>query len=202
MNQMQTEIAVFISGGGTNLQALIDATKSGQLEAEIALVVSSSAKAFGLTRAETAEVPTFVFREKMYDSKEAASQALLEKLKEHAIDFIALAGYLKLIPPELISAYRGRIINLHPALLPKYGGKGMYGSRVHEAVLAAGDKESGITFHIVDEVYDRGRIVEQFRVPVNEKDTPETLQERIHKQEHQQYPIVLSNFIKGKYDNN
>ena len=202
MNQTQTKIAVFISGGGPNLQALIDASKAGQLSAEISLVVSSNSHAFGLTRAENAEIPAFVFREKRYDSKEAASQALLEKLKAHAIDFIALAGYLKLIPPELISVYRGKIINLHPALLPKYGGKGMYGSYVHEAVLAAGDKESGITFHIVDEVYDRGRIVEQFRVQVQEDDTPDSLQQRLQKKEHEHYPIVLSKFVRGEYDNN
>ena len=184
------------------MQALIDATNSGQLEAEIALVVSSSAKAFGLTRAEQSGVPSFVFREKKYDSKEEASRALLEKLKENAIDFIALAGYLKLISPELISAYRRKIINMHPALLPKYGGQGMYGLHVHEAVLAAGDKESGLSFHIVDEEYDRGRIVEQFRAPVQENDSPEILQKRIQNIEHEQYPIVLGKLIRGDYDNN
>ena len=184
------------------MQALIDASNSGKLAAEISLVVSSNPKAFGLTRAERAGIPAFVFREKKYESKDEASQVLLEKLKEHEVEFIALAGYLKLIAPEIISAYNGEIINLHPALLPKYGGKGMYGIKVHEAVLAAGDKESGISFHVVDEVYDRGRIVEQFRMPVLENETPESLQQRIQKKEHEHYPVVLAKFIRGEYDNN
>ena len=202
MNQGQTRIAVFISGGGTNLQALIDASKRGKLSAEISLVVSSNSKAFGLTRAENAEIATFVFKEKNYESKSEASQNLLAKLKEHKIDFIALAGYLKLLSPELVSAYNGKIINMHPALLPKYGGQGMYGIYVHQAVLASGDKESGVSFHIVDEVYDRGRIVEQFNLPVLENDTPESLQERVLKKEHEEYPKILDKFIRGEYDNN
>ena len=202
MNQGETRIAVFISGGGTNLQALIDASKRGKLSAEISLVVSSNSKAFGLTRAENAEIATFVFKEKNYESKSEASQNLLAKLKEHKIDFIALAGYLKLLSPELVSAYNGKIINMHPALLPKYGGQGMYGIYVHQAVLASGDKESGISFHIVDEDYDRGRIVEQFNLPVLENDTPESLQERVLKKEHEEYPKILDKFIRGEYDNN
>ena len=202
MNQGQIRIAVFISGGGTNLQALIDASKTGKLSAKISLVVSSNQNAFGLTRAENAEIPTFVFREKKYKSKSEASQDLLEKLKEHKIDFIALAGYLRLLSPELISAYNGKIINMHPALLPKYGGQGMYGRHVHEAVLAAGDKETGLTFHIVDEAYDHGRIVEQFNLPVLENDTPESLQERVLIKEHEEYPKILGKFIRGEYDNN
>ena len=202
MNQGQIRIAVFISGGGTNLQALIDASTSGKLSAEITLVVSSNANAFGLTRAENAEIPTFIFREKKYESKSEASQDLLEKLKEHNIDFIALAGYLRLLSPQLISAYNGKIINMHPALLPKYGGQGMYGRHVHEAVLASGDKETGLTFHIVDEAYDHGRIVEQFHLPVLENDTPESLQERVLIKEHEEYPKILGKFIRGEYDNN
>ena len=138
------------------------------MSADISLVVSSNSNAFGLTRAQTAEIATFVFKEKKYESKSAASNALLAKLKEHKIDFIALAGYLKLLSPELVSAYNGKIINMHPALLPKYGGQGMYGLYVHQAVLASGDKETGISFHIVDEVYDHGRIVTQFEWPVLE----------------------------------
>ena len=202
MNQGETRIAVFISGGGTNLQTLIDASKRGKLSAEISLVVSSNSKAFGLTRAENAEIATFVFKEKNYESKSEASQNLLAKLKEHKIDFIALAGYLKLLSPELVSAYNGKIINMHPALLPKYGGQGMYGIYVHQAVLASGDKETGISFHIVDEVYDHGCIVEQFNLPVLENDTPESLQKRVLKKEHEEYPKILDKFIRGEYDNN
>lgn len=202
MNDRQTRIAVFISGGGTNLQALIDASKTAKLSAEISLVVSSNSKAFGLTRAENAEIATFVFKEKKYESKSAASNALLEKLREHKIDFIALAGYLRLLSPELVSSYNGKILNMHPALLPKYGGQGMYGIHVHQAVLASGDKESGVSFHIVDEVYDHGCIVEQFEVPVLEDDTAESLQKRVLQKEHEEYPKILDKFIRGEYDNN
>lgn len=184
------------------MQALIDASKTAKLSAEIALVVSSSSKAFGLTRAENAEIPTFVFREKKYGSKSDASQALLEKLKEHKIDFIALAGYLKLILPEIVSTYNAKIINIHPGLLPKYGGKGMYGLRVHEAVLAAGEDETGVTFHVVDERYDHGRIIETIKIPIDDEDTSEILQERIQKVENKSYPLILERFINGEYGSN
>jgi phosphoribosylglycinamide formyltransferase-1 len=192
------KLAVFISGNGTNLQALIDARKKGKLAAEIALVVSSSAQAGGLSRAKNADISTFAFQEKEYPSKQDATKALLEKLKKHKISFIAMAGYLKLIAPEIIAAYPDRIINIHPGLLPKYGGKGMYGIRVHEAVVAAHEKESGVTFHLVDEKYDHGRILKQIKVPVYEDDTPGLLQQRILKEEHKHYPIILNKFIKGK----
>jgi len=192
------KLAVFISGSGSNLQALIDAGKKGKLEAEVALVVSSAPQAGGLSRAKKAGIPTFVYEEKEFTSKSDGTKALLEKLKTHKISFIALAGYLKLLAPEIIAVYRDRIINIHPALLPKYGGKGMYGSRVHEAVIAAHEKESGVTIHLVDEKYDHGRILKQIKVPVYENDTPEQLQQRIQKEEHRHYPIVLHKFIKGE----
>jgi len=192
------KIAVFISGTGTNLQALIDARNKKKLEAELALVVSSSPSALGLSKAEQAGIPTFFFQERDYPSKQEAAKVLLEKLKEDQIDFIALAGYLKLIAPEIISAYPDRIINIHPALLPKYGGRGMYGVHVHEAVIAAHEKESGLTIHLVDEKYDHGRILKQIKVPVYDDDTPGLLQQRIQKEEHKHYPIVLNKFIKGK----
>ena len=162
------------------------------------MVVSSSPQAGGLTRAEKAGISTFVFEEKKFVSKLLATTALLEKLREYKIEFIANAGYLKLIGPEIIAAYTDKIINIHPALLPKYGGKGMYGIHVHEAVIAAHEKESGVTFHLVDDKYDHGRILKQIKVPVHEDDTPESLQERILKEEHKHYPIVLNNFMKGK----
>ena len=198
MEKPLPKLAVFISGTGTNLQALIDARNKGKLDAEIALVVSSSPQAGGLSRAENAGIPAFIFQEKQYPSKRDATAALLNKLKGQKIDFIALAGYLKLLAPEIIAAYSKRIINIHPALLPKYGGKGMYGIRVHEAVIVAHEKESGVTIHLVDEKYDHGRILKQIKVPVYEDDTPELLQQRIQKEEHKHYPIVLNKFIKGK----
>ncbi|MEW6413391.1 MAG: phosphoribosylglycinamide formyltransferase [Candidatus Zixiibacteriota bacterium] len=193
-------IAVFISGSGSNLQALIDATKSGILAARIAYVVSNRRDAYGLERAAGEGIETFVFKEKKFATAEAAGDDLLSKLKERKIEYIALAGYLKLLPVAVVKGYHSRIVNIHPALLPKYGGKGMYGHFVHEAVIANGDKESGVTIHIVDEFYDHGRILEQAKVPVHADDTPDTLAARVLKQEHKLYPRVLDKLIKGKYD--
>ncbi|MBD3332402.1 phosphoribosylglycinamide formyltransferase [candidate division GN15 bacterium] len=200
MKDSRARIAVFISGGGSNLQALIDAEKAGILAGDVVWVVSSSKKAYGLRRAEQAGIDTWVYMPKRYDSAQGAAQDLLRKLTEREIDYIALAGYLKLLPAEVVRAYSGRIVNIHPALLPKYGGKGMYGHHVHEAVLAAGETESGPTVHLVDEIYDNGRILEQVRVPVESDDTPDSLAARVLEQEHKLYPRVLSKLIRGEYE--
>jgi len=169
----KARIAVFISGGGTNLQSLIDASQQGRLSGDIVLVVSSKGNAYGLERAKNAGIDTFVYKLKNYAGSEEAEKDLLEMLEEYGVEFIALAGYLKLIPVSVIKKYRDRITNIHPALLPKYGGKGMYGRHVHEAVLASGDKESGATVHLVDEIYDNGRILVQEKVPVLPGDDPD-----------------------------
>jgi len=194
----KAKIAVFISGGGTNLQSLIDASKEGRLSAEIVLVVSSKANAYGLERAKNAGIDTFVFKMKNYPGREEAEKDLLEMLQEYGVEYIALAGYLKLIPASLIKKYRHRIANIHPALLPKYGGKGMYGHHVHEAVIAAGDKESGATVHIVDEIYDHGKILIQEKVPVMPDDDADKLAARVLKIEHKIYPTALENLIRGE----
>ncbi|MEW5795505.1 MAG: phosphoribosylglycinamide formyltransferase [Candidatus Zixiibacteriota bacterium] len=199
MQATRARLAVFISGGGTGLQAIIDAAARGELCADVVWVVSSTNKAFGLERAKKAGIETFVFRLQKYGSPDEAAADLLAKLKERSIEYIALAGYLKLLPVEIVRAYPGRIVNIHPGLLPRYGGPGMYGHYVHEAVLASGDKESGPTVHLVDEVYDHGRILEQVRVPVLPDDTPETLAARVLIEEHKLYPKVIDNLIKGKY---
>lgn len=177
-------IAVAISGGGSNLQALLDALGAGA-KAEVALVVSNSGKAGGLERARARKVPTHV----LVDHSSAAEW--LAQLTAHRIDLIVLAGYLKLVPAEVIGAFRGRIINIHPALLPAFGGAGMYGRRVHEAVLTSGVKESGCTVHLVDEEYDRGAILAQARVPVLPGDTAETLATRVLEEEHRLLPAVV-----------
>jgi len=202
MTESKARLAVFISGGGTGLQSIIDASKRGDLAAEIVWVVSSSKKAFGLERAAKANIETFIFRSKKYPTPEAAADDLIVKLRERNVEYIALAGYLKLLPPGIVKAFPRRILNIHPGLLPKYGGKGMFGIRVHEAVLAAGDEESGLTVHLVDEIYDHGRILEQVKVPILDDDTPGTLAARILKEEHKLYPRVIDNLIKGKYDFN
>ncbi|MBN1212321.1 MAG: phosphoribosylglycinamide formyltransferase [candidate division Zixibacteria bacterium] len=200
MNEQPARMAVFISGGGTGLQAFIDAAKAGILSGKIVLVVSSNGKAFGLQRAEKENIETFVFKKKKYPSPEDADRDLLRILQERCVDYIALAGYMKLLPSIVVKAYPRRIVNIHPALLPKYGGQGMYGHFVHEAVIAAGDRESGVTVHLVDEIYDNGLILEQVRVPVLESDTPETLAARVLEQEHKLYPRVMEKLIKGKFN--
>ncbi len=194
---LPARIAVFISGGGTNLQALIDAIKEGKLTAKIALVVSSRNEAYGLVRAQNEGIGTFVYRLKDFSNQEEAEKRLIDLLDESEIEYIALAGYLKMVPTPIITKYKNRIVNIHPALLPKYGGKGMYGHFVHEAVLAAKDKESGATVHIVDEIYDHGKILMQKKVPVLPDDTPETLAERVLMVEHQIYADALENLIRG-----
>ncbi len=194
-------IAVFISGGGSNLQSLIDASVAGELSGEIVLVISNKDKAYGLERARKAGIDTFVYRAKNYPSKDDAHRDLLEMLDSYKVEYIALAGFLKLLPAPLVKKYRHKITNIHPALLPKYGGKGMFGHYVHEAVLAAKDSESGATVHLVDEIYDHGEILLQKKVPVKSDDTPDTLAARVLKIEHQIYPEALDKLIKGKFPN-
>jgi phosphoribosylglycinamide formyltransferase-1 len=193
-------LAVFISGGGTNLQALIDSAKAGRLSARIVLVVSSRNDAYGLVRAQHEGISTFVFRVRDFQTPDEAGEHLLHILEEYDIEYIALAGYLKMIPPAVIRKFRDKIVNIHPALLPKYGGRGMYGHFVHEAVLASGDRESGVTVHMVDEIYDHGKIIMQKKVPVMPGDTPDSLADRVLVVEHQIYTEALEQLIKGNID--
>ncbi|HHI02487.1 MAG TPA: phosphoribosylglycinamide formyltransferase [candidate division Zixibacteria bacterium] len=189
-------IAVFISGGGSNLQSLIDASESGRLSGKIVLVISSRDNAYGLERAFNAGIDTFVYKVKNYAAKEDAYRDLMEMLEEYEVEYIALAGYLKLLPVPIVRQYKNRITNIHPALLPKYGGSGMYGHHVHEAVIKAGEKESGATVHIVDEIYDHGKILMQQKVSVSPEDTPESLAAKVLKIEHQIYPEALDKLIR------
>lgn len=158
--------------------------------AEIALVASNKAEAFVLERAKKFEVPTFTFSRKEMDAG-----VLLEKLQEENIDWVILAGFLLKIPVELTRAFPDRMVNIHPALLPKYGGKGMYGSFVHEAVKAAGDTETGITIHLVNENYDEGRIVFQASTPVTSEDTPDSIADKVHALEHKHFPEVIEGLL-------
>jgi len=190
------KLAVFISGGGTNLQALIDACAHGTLKAEIEVVISNNSKAYGLERARQAGIETYHISRAVYSDEEEYQQTLLDVLEKFGIDLIVLAGYMKLLPSIIVKKYYGRIINIHPALLPKYGGKGMYGMKVHEAVLQSGDKFSGATVHMVDDKYDQGPILIQRRVPVKNDDTPDTLAARVLEIEHLILPQAVSLFIK------
>ncbi|MFH1416197.1 MAG: phosphoribosylglycinamide formyltransferase [Elusimicrobiota bacterium] len=188
-------IAVLVSGSGSNLQALIDGCRSGYIPGQIVLVVSSKPDVYALARAAKEKIDAVVIEKKNYEDETAFTEDMLKALDDKKVDLVCLAGYLLRIAPEIINAYRNRIINIHPALLPSYGGKGMYGLRVHEAVLAGGDKYTGCTVHFVDEKYDHGTIIMQEKVPVLEGDTPETLAERVLEEEHKLFPKAVRAFV-------
>ena len=191
-------LAVFASGGGTNFQAILDAIDQDSLSAEPACCVSDSPEAGALARAERADVPTAVVEPADYADPASFGRALLDVLEGHDVNFVALAGYMMKVPPNVVSAYRGRMTNLHPALLPAFGGQGMYGMRVHEAVIEYGVHWSGATVHLVDEEYDHGPIVLQEPVPVYGDDTPQTLADRIKDVEHRLYPAALRLFAEDR----
>lgn len=186
---MSLRIAVFASGGGTNLQALLDRFAPGG-DVEVALVVSDRAEAGALERARSAGVATRVVAVSGRGAEEVAAETL-DALREHGIGLVCLAGYLRLVPPAVVHAFRGRILNVHPALLPAFGGKGMFGIQVHRAVLQAGCMVSGPTVHLVEEEYDTGRILGQWPVPVLRGDSPELLAARVLRVEHRLYPAVV-----------
>ena len=194
------KIAVFVSGGGTNLQAIIDQIKDGSLtNVEIALVIASNDKAYALERASQNNIPSVVMSVKSFESREAWDDAVLAKLNESGAELIVLAGYLSLLGEKTVKAFNNRIINIHPALIPSFCGKGMYGIRPHEAALERGVKVSGATVHIVNEIYDEGPILLQKCVDVLPDDTPEVLQKRIMKEcEQVILPKAIQLFADGK----
>jgi phosphoribosylglycinamide formyltransferase 1 len=181
---MTMRIAVAISGRGSNLEALLQAL-GPSAPAEIVLVVSDRPRAAGLSLVRDTRIATEVLADP------ADGAAWLAVLRKREVDLVVLAGYLKLVPAPVIAAYRGRIINIHPALLPAFGGKGMYGRRVHQAVLASGARETGATVHLVDEAYDRGAVLAQARVPILPGDTPDRLSARVLEVEHRLLPAVV-----------
>jgi formyltetrahydrofolate-dependent phosphoribosylglycinamide formyltransferase len=181
---MTMRVAVAVSGRGSNLEALLHAL-GPDAPAQVVLVVSDRSSAGALDRARAHAISTEVLADP------AEPNDWLARLDRHRVDFLVLAGYLKLVPAQVVTRYRHRIVNIHPALLPAFGGRGMYGHRVHEAVLASGVRESGATVHLVDEAYDRGPILAQARVPVLPGDTPERLAERVLRVEHRLLPAVV-----------
>lgn len=184
------KIAIFASGSGTNAQRIIEYFKDHP-SISVDLVLSNNPEAFVLTRAKSSGISSVIFTRKEFFE----SEKVLTILKQHQITFIVLAGFLWLIPDYLLREYAGRIVNIHPALLPKYGGKGMYGMRVHESVINSGDKESGITIHMVNERYDEGHIIFQSRCKVEPDDTPESLAKKIHALEYEHYPRIIESII-------
>ena len=185
-----TNVAIFVSGSGTNCENIIRYFKDSE-QVKIRLVVSNKADAYALVRAQNQGVPTAVITKQDFNDREKMTSLL----EEYDIQFIVLAGFLLIVPNFLIEAYDRRIINIHPALLPKYGGKGMYGHHVHEAVKAAGETETGMTIHYVSNVCDGGEIIAQFRTPLSPDDTPDDIAHKEHLLEMEHFPRVIEQII-------
>lgn len=193
------KIAVFASGKGSNLKALIDAIKQQVLNnAEIVCVISNKKDAGALAIAQENDIPAYYLSRNNFLSEDDFVSEILKVLNLHSVNFIVLAGYLKLLNPMIVKTYKNRILNIHPALLPKYGGKGMYGLNVHRAVLANHERFSGATVHIVDEEYDHGPIVIQEMVEISSDETPESLEKKVQAIEHRIYPEAIKLFVDGK----
>ncbi len=188
---MVQKIAIFASGSGSNAEKIIEHFADNSA-IDVSIILTNNPKAYVIQRAQTKNVAYTVFsRDDFYNS-----EAVLSQLKEYEIDWVILAGFLWLIPENLIAQYPDRIINIHPALLPKYGGKGMYGHHVHQAVFNNFEKETGITIHLVNKEYDKGRILFQKKVTLELNDTPDRIAQKIHKLEHTHFPQVIEDAIK------
>jgi phosphoribosylglycinamide formyltransferase-1 len=188
---MQTiNVAIFASGAGSNAQKLIDYFRKHS-QIKIALIVCNKPGAGVLTIAQNEKIPSLLIEKEQF----FRGNAYVEELKQHNVDFIVLAGFLWKVPVQLVKAFPQRIINIHPALLPNYGGKGMYGRFVHEAVIAAKETESGISIHFVDELYDHGQLIFQARCTIEADDTPDSLAQKIHTLEHEHYPLIVEKVI-------
>ncbi len=188
---MTKRIAIFASGAGGNAKVIIESALQHQLNFTVALIVCNKPEAGVLTIAKHYNIPTLLIEKEIFFN----GDAYVETLKKCDIDFIILAGFLWKIPTALIDAFTHKIINIHPALLPKYGGKGMYGKHVHEAVVAHKEKETGITIHYVDEVYDHGKIIFQAQCAVQENDTPITVAQKVQVLEHEHYWRVVNEVV-------
>lgn len=191
-------IGFLASHNGSNMQSIIDACKSGVLAARPVVVISNNADSGALARAKTEDIPACHLSSKSIIDETELDQTMADILSQYDTELVVLAGFMKRIGPLTLAAFAGRIINIHPCLLPKYGGQGMYGKRVHEAVIASGDKESGVTIHVVNDEYDTGAILAQQKVPVLEDDSAESLAERVLVLEHTLYVDTIARIIAGE----
>ncbi len=191
-------IGVLVSGNGTNLQAILEACSRDEIPGQVVLVVSSTAKAYALRRAQTAGVPAVVLAPQEFGDRESYDARLVDLLQTSGVELVCLAGFLRILTPSFVRQFAGRIMNVHPALLPAFGGPGLYGVHVHQAVLASGAKVSGCTVHFADETPDGGPIILQAAVPVHDDDTAETLAARIAEEEHRLYPEAIWLFAHGR----
>ena len=190
-------LAIFLSGTGTNFKAIAAAIGNGYIPARITLVASNKPDAPGLEAARELGFNTIIFQREEFPDGCSFAEYILEALNRYEVQLIVLAGYLRKIPPRVVRVFKKRIINVHPALLPDFGGKGMYGMNVHRAVIGSGVKETGVTVFYVDEEYDRGEIIAQRKVPVMPDDTPEMLAARVLKVEHELYPQVIKQLVEN-----
>lgn len=198
MVNSEMKVAVFASGTGTDFLSLVEASEKIDLGWKVVLLITNNPEAGAIEKAVAHGIPYRCINRADFQTGEDFLQTLLTELEERRVNFIALAGYLRKIPPGLIRRFPGRMVNIHPALLPGFGGKGMYGSKVHEAVIEAGCKITGVSVHIVKEEYDRGPIVAQRTVSVKDDDNPESLAARVLEVEHKLYPEVLTWFAKNR----
>jgi len=188
---MDKKIAILASGNGSNAENIVRYFRDSADDISVRLIISNRPKAFVVERAKMLGMPCCVFSKEFWDD----GKAVLALLLHEDIDWLVLAGFLAKVPDCILDVYRQRVLNIHPSLLPKYGGKGMYGDKVHRAVLAAGESQSGITIHYVSEAYDAGEVVAQYACPVLPGDTPDTLAARVHELEYAHYPQVIAQTI-------
>ncbi|MBI4005609.1 MAG: phosphoribosylglycinamide formyltransferase [Gammaproteobacteria bacterium] len=186
------------SGRGSNMQAIIDACRDGRLNAKPTVIISNNASSGALERAQSAGIAGYHLSRKKHPDPCSLDLVILQTLQRHDVNLVILAGYMQKIGPKVLNSFKNRIINIHPSLLPKFGGRGMYGMKVHEAVLAAGEKETGATVHLVSEEYDEGVILAQRTLPVEQNDTPVTLAVRVLEVEHNLYVETLRKIISGE----
>ena len=192
------KLGFLASGRGTNMQSIIDACKTGSLNAVPAVVISNNAGSMALERAGKEHIPAVHLSSRMFTDEDELDKRITETLRQHGVELVVLAGYMKKLGPGTLTAYAGRVINVHPALLPRFGGQGMYGDNIHRAVLAAGETETGVTIHIVEDKYDSGPILAQRTVRVEPGDSVETLRNRVLTVEHELYVETIGDILEGK----
>ena len=194
------QLGFLASHRGTNMQAILDACKTGRLQARPRVAISNNSDSGVLQRARKAGVSSVHLSTYTHPEPGALDRAILALLQEYGVEVVCLAGYMKRLGPRTLAAYRGRVLNIHPSLLPKFGGQGFYGEVVHRAVLAAGERETGATVHLVDEEYDQGPVLDQIQVPVEPDDSVETLSARVLQQEHRLYVRTLQRIASGEIE--
>jgi len=191
-------IGLIASHNGSDAQAVIDACKNGTLQAKPAVVISNNSASGAIARARQEGIPFYHLSSATHPQPERLDQAILDVLRKHKVDIVVLAGYMKKLGPNTLAAFKGAVLNIHPALLPRHGGEGMFGIHVHEAVLAAKEKETGVSVHLADGTYDTGRVIAQVKTSVLPGDTPETLQARVLELEHSFLPETLQKIVSGE----